>query len=460
MKKLLLIAAVGFGSGSCTSMAPKYERPAAPIPAQLDGGTGSASARDLKLADFVKDDKLRRLLGQVVSQNRTLRRAASDIESARALYRIQRQAWLPDVNASANVTSTRQFTGIPGAESVKFTIYGANVGVTNWEIDLWGKLRSQTDAKLQSYLATVEAARAGQIALIGEVCTAYVAYAADRSRLKIAQDTMGTAKKAMDLTEALVGGGTANRSDFWNASTVFEQARGDVAAITAQIQQDRNAIELLAGGHVDDALLPDALPDGLDWFADVPVGMSSAVLLERPDVLAAEHELEAANANIGAARAQFFPSLVLTASGGIASLALSTLFSGPTAVYTLAPSLVMPLFRHGANKANLAFTEAQKTGLVAAYEYAIQTAFREVADALAVRSTIDQQLEAQKALVEAATKGFELSQARYQAGIDPFLTTLVSERTLYGAQSSLVATRQAALSNRVAMYRVLGGGLQ
>src|SRR5664279_1675772 len=187
--------------------------------------------------------------------------------------------------------------------------------------------------------------------------------------------------------------------------------------------------------------------------------MSSAVLLERPDVLAAEHDLMSANANIGAARAQFFPALTLTATGGLASVGLAALFTGPAAVFTLAPALALPLFRGGANRANLAYSKTQKESLIAAYEYAIQTAFREVSDALATRATIQEALAAQVALVDANQKALELSQARYRAGIDTFLTTLISERALYAAKNSLVATQLAAMANRVTLYRVLGGGL-
>jgi multidrug efflux system outer membrane protein len=206
--------------------------------------------------------------------------------------------------------------------------------------------------------------------------------------------------------------------------------------------------------------LPEALPDQLDWFADVPVGLSSSVLLERPDVRAAEHDLQAANASIGAARAQLFPSLSLTASGGLASAALAALFTGPAAVFTLAPSLAMPLFHGGAERANVEFTEAQKRLFIASYELAIQSAFREVADALATRGTIVEQLAAQRALSDAATRSFDLAQARYKAGVDTFLTTLVSQRALYAAKNSLVATELAVLGNRVTLYRVLGGGLR
>jgi multidrug efflux system outer membrane protein len=198
----------------------------------------------------------------------------------------------------------------------------------------------------------------------------------------------------------------------------------------------------------------------MDWFADVPVGLASSVLLDRPDVLAAEHDLRAANANIGAARAQFFPTLSLTADGGLASVALSTLFTGPAAVFTLAPALALPLFRGGANRANLDLSKAQKQLLIAGYELAIQTAFREVADALATRSTITDQLTAQTSLVDASTKGLQLARARYEGGVEPFLSTLVSERALYAAKSSLVATQTLALGSRVTLYRVLGGGLK
>ncbi len=408
----------------------------------------------------MREPHLRAVLDRVVTGNRSRSRVALDIESARQLYRLQRAARLPDIEGSVGVTAAREFTGIPGAETVDITEYQVGVGVANWEIDLFGRLKSLSDAKLQTWLSAVETAKAERISLVAEAAaTAYVTLAADKSRLAIARDTMAASQRAMDLTEQLVGGGTSNRGDYWQASTVFQQARADVAALTAAIAQDRNANELLAGGPVDDALLPEALPAELDWFADVPIGLSSAVLLVRPDVLAAEHSLMAANANIGAARAAFFPTLTLTASGGIISTALAALFTGPTAVWTLAPNISIPLFRGGANRANLAYAETQKQSLVAAYELAIQTAFREVADALATRGTIRDQLTAQAALVDAATKGLELAQARYKAGIEPFLSTLVSQRALYAAQNALVATATArgAREPDLPVYRVLGG---
>jgi len=453
------VACLAAGLVGCTSMAPRYERPASPVPTNLPGGAGAADVAATPWREFIHEPKLQQVIDQALAQSRTLRRAALSIESARAQYRIQRAAQLPSIDASASVTSVRSITG-PDNAATTSTLYAAQIGLASWEIDLFGRIKSLSDAKLQAYFSTVEAAKATQVSLIAETASAYLTLAADLGRLAIARDTMASSKRTMELTEQLVGGGVSNRGDYWQAATVFQQARADVALLTAAIAQDRNALELLAGGPVADAVLPEALPAEPAWFADVPVGLSSQVLLNRPDVLAAEHDLQAANANIGAARAQFFPSLSLTASGGLASTGLAALFTGPAAVFTLAPNLALPLFRGGANRANLEFTKAQKLVFIASYELAIQTAFREVADALATRATIEEQLAAQVALVEASTKSFELAQARYKAGVDTFLTTLVSERALYTAKNSLLATQLAALGNRVTLYRVMGGGLR
>jgi multidrug efflux system outer membrane protein len=441
------------------SLAPRYERPPAPIPAQLAGGSGDARAADLAWQAFVRDPKLRAIVARALADNRDLRRAAQDIEAARARYRIQRAQQLPAIDANVSATFTRQIV-VPGQPAVTYDTYFVGVGLSAWEIDLFGRLKNLTAAQLHAYLSTVELAKAARISLIGELASAYATLAADRSRLAIAQRTMELSKRTMDLTEQLVGGGASSRGDYWQAATVFETARGDVALLTATIAQDRDALELLAGGTLDDALLPDALPDALDWLADVPVGLSSAVLLDRPDVAAAEHDLQAANADIGAARAQLFPSLTLTGNGGVASVGLASLFTSPAAVFTIAPNLLQPLFHGGALRANVAQAEAHARALVAAYELAIQRAFREVADALATRATIDEQLAAQAALLDASQKAFELAQARYKEGIDPFLATLVAQRALYTAENAMVATRLSAAINRVTLYRALGGGLK
>ncbi len=459
MTRAALVAALLAG---CASMAPAYERPASPVPARLTGGGGSASAAALPWHDFIREPRLQKIVEQAIAQSRDLRKAVLAIDAARAQYRIQRSTLLPSIDAVAAITSARTVFSEPGLGSTAFTstTYSAQVGFASWEIDLFGRLRSLSSAKLQAYLATIDSARATRISLLAEVAGAYVTLAADRSRLAIARDTMTSSQHTMELTDKIINGGVSNRGDYYQAETVFQQARADVALLTATLAQDRDALELLAGGPIADDLLPDALPAQLDWFADVPVGLSSAVLLERPDVAAAEHQLMSANANIGAARAQFFPQLTLTASGGLESATLASLFTGPAAAFTLAPQLALPLFNYGANRANLAYSKTEKLVYIASYEQAIQSAFRDVADALATKGTIEEQLDAQVALVAAAQKGFDLAQARYREGVDPFLTTLVSERALYAAKNSLAATQLAALGNRVTLYRVLGGGLR
>ncbi|MBC7974375.1 MAG: efflux transporter outer membrane subunit, partial [Myxococcales bacterium] len=321
-----VISLVGITLGGCVSMAPTYERPAAPVAANLPGGTGGGRALDVPWRAFIREPKLQQVIQQALAQNRDLRRAALNIESARAQYRIQRAQALPSIDAVAAITSVRTIVGEDNAAATS-TLYQASVGLATWEIDLFGRLKSLSEARRESLLSTVEVAKATRISLIAETASAYVTLAADRSRLVIARDTMESSKRTMDLIEQLVGGGTSNRSDAWQATTVYQQARADVGLLTAAIAQDRNALELLAGGPIADALLPDVLPEQLDWFADVPVGLSSAVLLERPDVLAAEHDLRAANANIGAARAAFFPRIALTANLGSASTELSGLFA-------------------------------------------------------------------------------------------------------------------------------------
>ncbi len=262
----------------------------------------------------------------------------------------------------------------------------------------------------------------------------------------------------MELTDQLVGGGTSNRGDFYQASTVFQQARADVALLTAAIAQDRNALELLAGSPIADDLLPVALPEELDWFADVPVGMSSQVLLERPDVLAAEHELMAANANIGAARAAFFPRISLTANAGSASTELSGLFKSGTWALTGSASLLQPIFDAGRNQANLDVAKVNKDIAIAQYEKAIQTAFREVSDSLAGRATLGEQLRAQAAVANAAQVGFNLADLRYRNGVASYFDVLDAQRSLFTAQQATVQVQAAQVQNLVTLYKVLGGG--
>jgi len=453
---------------ACMSMAPRYERPAPPVADTWPSGAAYApsqgselTAAEIPWREFIKDDKLRQVIDQALANNRDLRITLANIQSARAQYRIQRSDLSPKVNGDVSATRSKSLSAASAASGnpVESEFYTASVGLSAFEIDLFGRVRSLSNAALESYLATAEAGRATRISLIAETASAYLTLAADNSQLLLSRRTLQSAQRSMDVTRKRLEAGVASRLDVRQAETIYQQARADLATTTAFIAQDRNALELLAGSHIPDALLPVELPTDQVWLADVPAGLSSSVLLERPDVLQAEHQLKSANANIGAARAAFFPQLSLTASTGLASTELSNLFSDGASIWSVGPSLVLPIFNAGANVANLDYARAQRELYLSQYELAIQTAFREVADALATRGTIQEQLDAQAALVDAAADSYQLAEARYTKGVDTFLNALDAQRTLYNAEKSLVSARLTANANVVTLYRVLGGGL-
>ena len=469
---LLLAGLLPLVLSACVSLAPTYQRPAAPVPQSWPTGpaygpaAGPATVADATAAipwqSFFKDTRLQRVIAQALADNRSLRQSLAGIEAARAQYRVTRAASLPQIEATVGGTGSRSLLALPGFPAAAYDskTYSASLGLSNWEIDLFGRQHSLNQAAFENYLATAEGARATRISLIAETASAWLAYAADNAQLAIARQTEDSAQHSMEVTRRRLESGVASRVDVSQAETLYQTARDDVAALTASVAQDRNALELLTGGPVDLSLLPTELPVETGWLMEIPSGLSSNALLERPDVRQAEHTLKAANADIGAARAAFFPELSLTANGGLESTALSTLFSGGTNIWTLAPSLALPVFNGGANVANLALSKAQKQQAVAVYEQTLQSAFREVADALAVRGTIGERLAAQQALVAAAQDSYRLADARYSKGVDTYLNSLDSQRTLYSAQRTLVTTRQSALDNSVTLYRALGGGIQ
>lgn len=462
-----LAAAVSLALAGCT-MAPRYERPATPVADTWPSGAAYDPAQDsaqtaanVPWREFVQDAKLQKVIEQALANNRDLRSALANIQSARAQYRIQRADLFPRINGDISGTrskSVNQFSGAGGAP-IENEFYTASVGLSAFEIDLFGRVRSLSNAAVETYLATAEAGRATRISLIAETASAYLTLAADNSQLELARRTVDSAQRSMEVTRKRLEAGVSSRLDVRQAETIYQQARADLASTTALIAQDRNALELLTGSRIPDELMPAELPDNHRWLADVPAGLSSSVLLSRPDVLQAEHQLKSANANIGAARAAFFPSLSLTASTGLASTELSDLFSDGASIWSVGPSLVLPIFNGGANVANLQYAKAQRDLFVSQYELAIQTAFKEVADALAVRGTIQDQLDAQRALVDAAADSYQLAEARYTKGVDTFLNALDAQRTLYNAEKSLVSARLTASDNVVTLYRVLGGGL-
>ena len=451
MRRFAILASVT-ALAAC-NLAPTYERPVAPVPPAWPSGASypapvSANKAGLPWTALVGDQRLRTIIDRALTNNRDLRVTLSNLLAARAQYRIQRAAQLPTVTADTSATFSRR-------NDQRQDSYSADIGFSAFEIDLFGRLRNLSESALQSYLATQEGARAARIALVAETASAYAVLAADQQLLGVARGTLASAERTLALTRSLNGVGLSGKLDVHQAETVVEQARSDVAASVTQVAQDRNALDLLAGSPVEDALLPLSLSSLIGSTAQVPAGTSSDVLLRRPDVLQAEHQLQAANADIGAARAAMFPRISLTSAIGVASSALSSLFTGNAFTWSAAPSASLPIFGGGV-RANVEFSKAQQQAAVASYEDAIQTAFREVADALARAGTIGEQRRAQRALVIANESAYALSEQRYRAGIDPFLTTLVSQRSLYLARRSAIATDLELLQNRITLYRVIG----
>jgi multidrug efflux system outer membrane protein len=430
-------------------MAPKYIRPIAPVPQAWPNGDAypppSEETAGLPWRSVITDARLVKIIDMALASNRDLRIALANVASARAQYRVQRAAQLPTIAVGADANFSRN-----NPDS-----YTADAGISSFEIDLFGRVRDLSRAALEQYLATEEGARSTHITLVAETATAYATLAADQDLLTVSQETAASAEQSLTLTKQLNGAGLAGKLDVHQAETVLAQAQSDVEANTTQVAQDRNALNLLVGAPVDDALLPPTLAELSPGIAAAPAGLSSTVLLERPDVLQAEHQLKAANANIGAARAAFFPRISLTSLAGFASTALSSLFTGGAFTWSATPSATMPIFG-GANAGNLAYSKAQRDLYLAQYEKAVQTAFKDVADALARAGTIDRQQAAQARLVTASANSYDIADQRYRAGIDTYLNRLDAQRTLYSARQSQIATALESVTNRITLYRVIG----
>jgi multidrug efflux system outer membrane protein len=472
--------------GGCT-LEPHYKRPDLPVPPQWplpensapmaaddstptsaasQPGTSSADTPwEIGWRDFFTDPQLQQLIAQALANNRDLRVAVLNVELARAQYHVQRASLLPQVDATGSYTREKlapalQF-GFPIApgESIDKT-YEAGIGVTSWEIDLFGKVQSQTHAAFQQYLAQEEARRSAQLSLIAQVASAYLTLEADRELDRLALETVKSQEASYDLTRKRHQSGAVSGLDLAQAQTTVEQARADAARYEGNVAQDLDALALLVGGSVEGARLPQDLDANVTGLGPLPPGMPSSVLLRRPDILQAEHQLRAANADIGAARAAFFPSIDLTGSLGSASETMSGLFKAGTFTWQLIPQATLPIFHGGALVGNLSAARTQQKIAVAQYEKAIQSGFRDVADALALTGSLDRQHRAQQALVDAASQAYELSQQRYKTGADSYLTLLTAQQSYYGAQQGLISTRLAEQSNRVTLYKALGGGWQ
>jgi multidrug efflux system outer membrane protein len=452
----------------CVNLAPSYERPASPVPpawssAAVPGGEAQTAPIELGWREFFVDDRLRGTVELALANNRDLRVAALNIEQARSRYDITLAAAYPALNAGASGSRSRT----PGSVSANgqarlASQFNVNVGLASYELDLFGRVRNLGDAALESFFATEEARRGTQISLVAEVANAWLSLAANQQRLQLARDTLASRQRSFDLIQRSFELGAQSGLALAQARSTVDTARGDVAAYDSQVEQSLNALVLLAGAVPPAALLPpstlrtEAVPAAR--LLAPPAGLPSEILQQRPDVLAAEHALRASNASIGAARAAFYPRIALTGSAGTASSGLSGLFKEGSAIWSFTPSITLPIFDGGANRANLRVSEVQQQIQLANYERTLQTAFREVADALAARRTLDERLAAQLSLQAATARTLELSDALFRSGGGDFFAVLDAQRSLYAAQQSLISLQLIEQTNRLALYRVLGGG--
>ena len=483
---LALLALAG-----CTSLAPDYARPMLPVPATLNGTNGPNGPEGTALApetgpmgwqDFLQEPRLRELVALALQNNRDLRVAVLAIEKARAQYGVEQSNRFPAVGATAAGNRTRTADDLnTSGRSPTSSQYSAQLGFSSYEIDFFGRVKNLNEAALQEFLRTTENRRSVQLSLVAEVANAWLTLDADGRRLQLAQDTLRSRQKSYELTQRSHALGAVSGLTLAQTQTTVDTARADVAAFTSQVARDRNALALLAGAPVPAALLPDGANPGATaspaqaasasasvapapslatpaaTLLAVPGDLPSSVLLNRPDVRAAEYTLRGAYASIGAARAAFFPSITLTASAGTASNALSGLFDGGNGTWSFAPQIRLPIFDAGRNRANLQIAETARDTALAQYDKAVQTAFREVADALAERATLAERLQAQQSLQAATLKALQLSEARYRLGADSYLPVLDAQRALYSAQQTLIGLALAEQANRITLYKVLGG---
>jgi outer membrane protein, multidrug efflux system len=459
----LFAAAVALAG--CT-MIPRYQQPALPVPdrypAPLSGaGTGQAAApdpasgaaADIAAHEIFRDERLNRLIDLALANNRDLRTAVLNVQQTQAQYRITRSALFPAVQGSA--AATRSHIGV--ATGNDFT---ASVGVTAYELDLFGHVRSQTAQALEQYFQTEEAQRAARVSLVGQVATQYLTLRENEELLQLTRNTLAAVQASYDLNKATFDAGASNELDLRQAEGQVESARINVETYQRQLQQARNALQLLLGAPIPEDLPPSRPFSDAGMVADVPAGLPSDLIARRPDILEAEHGLKAANANIGVARAAFFPTISLTGSVGVASPQLSSLFKPGSGEWSFGPQVSLPLFAGGRNVAQLEAARVAQSLQVAAYEKAIQTAFREVADALLGVDSYAAQIVLDQALIDTQQRRLELATLRYRQGEDTYLNELVAQQDLFSAQQGLLQAQFNRLSSKVSLYQALGGGWQ
>ncbi len=447
---------------ACT-LAPRYERPAAPVPAAYEGAAATVEATpaaDIAWSEFFTDPGLKDLIGRALANNRDLRVATLNVEAARAQYRIQRADLVPSIEAIGTADNERVPAPVsPTGASELTRTYSAGFATTAFELDLFGRVRSLKSAALERYFQLEENRTAAQLVLVSEVATAWFTLIADQELLALAAETRSNQHTSYELTQLRFDQGVSSEIELHRSESTWREAEVDIAQQKRRVAVDRNALALLVGEPLPPETGAGSHAMGAQTFGEeLPAGLPAELLARRPDILAAEHALKASNADMGAARAAFFPSIELTGFYGNASDDLSELFQPGHQRWSFIPQIRLPIFTGGANKATLDLAEVRKDIGIARYEQSIQTAFREVADALVARSTLEEQLQAQEALTHAAEKSYELTDMRYRGGVDSYLGSLIAQRDMYDAERALIVTRLATTVNLVQLYRALGGG--
>lgn len=442
--------------GSC-NLEPKLDAVNSPVPENYPGNTGGSVSADIAWNKFISDPRLKRLVKMAIDNNRDLRVAALNVEATRAQYGITRSALFPTVNVGAGGSRSRQPGALGTGTAIESRAYEVSVGVTSYELDIFGRVRSQSNAALQEYFAS-DAARVGvQISLVAEVANAYFNQRAAIEQINLAQQTLDAVGETYDLTQKRFDAGDVSELDLRSVDIQVQTAKAQLAAYRQRVSETNNALAVLIGAPV-----PSSLPEGRSLegalVAEVRAGVSSDLLRRRPDVLEAEHQLKGANANIGAARAAFFPRISLTGSAGTASRSLGDLFQSGSSAWAFTPQVSVPIFDGGLNKANLDLAQVRKQIEIASYEKTIQTAFREVADGLAARTGLAGQIEAYQGLVAAQQKRFELADARYRQGVDSYFEVLTAQQDLFESRQALIQLRLARAVNSIGLYKALGGG--
>jgi multidrug efflux system outer membrane protein len=466
---------IAVGSLTSCTLAPKYERPVAPVSQTWPGGPAYATnqlggfltnaAAEIGWREFFQDARLQKLIDLALTGSRDLRVAVLNVEQSRAQYRIQRADLLPTISARASGTRQRipadilgAGTGIGPGGAVTYSQYSVSLGATAYELDLFGRVRSLNKQALENYFATEEARKSAHITLVAEVAIQYLTERQLDEQLALTRQTLAAVQSSYDLNKHSFDAGTASQLDLQTSAAQVQTARANVAVFERQRAQAENALVLLIGQPLPGNLPPPKSLNEQKLAGNLPANLPSNLLQRRPDILQAEHLLKAANANVGAARAAFFPKLTLTGSAVTESLQLSHLFSGPAAAWSFTPEISVPIFAGGRNRANLDVAKISTRTEVAQYEKTIQSAFREVADALAARTMLEQQIQAEVALVAAEQSRYDLADVRYRNGVESYLAVLTAQQDLYSAQQRILQTRLARLSNAITLYKALGGG--